>query len=109
MPITNTLETARQLENADFPPKQAEVLSRLFEETARAVQQDLKTFIVEQLSALESRLEAKMEVRFAQMETRIAQGEGRVLRELRQQLIWFSTLQIAIVAAAFAAAKLLFG
>ena len=67
MPITNILETTRKLEQAGFPPKQADVLSGLFEDTARATQQDLKAFIVDQLAAFEVRIEA----RFAQSEAKM--------------------------------------
>ena len=130
MPITDTLETSRRLQQAGVPAKQAEVFSELFEETAKATQQDLKAFIVEQLAAFEARLEArmdarfaqweaKMEARFSQMEGRIAQSEARsesrsaqiearLLREMRQQVIWIFGLQIAIATVIVAAVRLLF-
>ena len=106
MPITDTLETSRKLEQAGFPPKQADVLSGLFEETARATQQDLKGFIVDQLAAMEKRLSERFDLR---LETRIAQSESRLLRELRQQVFWFFGVQIAVTAALLGSIKLLFG
>ena len=45
MPITDTLTSARKLEESGVPPQQARVLSELFEQTAAAAQQDLKAFI----------------------------------------------------------------
>jgi hypothetical protein len=102
MPITNTLETTRKLEQAGFPPKQADVLSGLFEDTAKAAQQDLKAFIVEQLGMLETRLDARIEAR-------ASQTEAHLLREMRQQVIWIFGAQIAVAGIILGAAKLMFG
>ena len=102
MPITNTLETSRRLEGAGFAPKQADVLSGLFEETAKATQQDLKAFIIEQLAALEMRFEVKLD-------SRSSQTEVRLVREMRQQVIWILGVLVASGGVILGAAKLLFG
>jgi len=109
MPITNTLETTRKLEQAGFPAKQADVLSGLFEETAKSTQQDLKAFIVEQFAAMEARLDARLAQSEAKTESRIAQSESRLLREMRQQIVWFFGLLVAFGGIALGLSKLLFG
>jgi hypothetical protein len=109
MPITNTLETTRRLEQAGFPAKQADVLSGLFEDTAKTTQQDLKAFIVEQLAAFEVRIEARFAQSEAKMDARASQTESRLLREMRQQVIWIFGAEIALAGIILGAAKLLFG
>jgi hypothetical protein len=88
------------------------VFSELFEETAKATQQDLKAFLIEQLAAFEARLEARIDARIAQTESRtesrLAQVEARLVREMRQQVIWIFGLQIAIATVILGAVKLLF-
>ena len=109
MPITNTLETTRKLEQAGYPPKQADVPSSLFEDTARATQPDLKAFIVEQLAALEVRIEARFAQSEAKMDARASQTESRLMREMRQEVIWFFGILIAFRGIVLGAAKLMFG
>jgi hypothetical protein len=101
MPITNTLETTRKLEAVGFDPKQADTLSELFETTAHAVSQDLKDFIVQQLAAQDQRWETRLD-------SRIAQLESRLLREMRQQVVWIFGVLIAVATVYLAAAKVLF-
>ena len=91
MPLTDTLTSARKLEESGVPPQQARVLSELFEQTARAAQPDLgelvtKDFLRGELGALELRVE----------------------KVLRQQMLWFFAMQIAIAAATLTLAKFLF-
>jgi len=45
MPVTDTLKTAAELKLAGFPENQATLLAEKFEETAKAVSEDLKSFI----------------------------------------------------------------
>ena len=116
MPLTDTLTSARKLEESGVPPQQARVLSELFEQTAGAAQKDLKESIAAEgertraefrqegehtraelraefrgeLSALESRLESKFE------------------KALRQQMLWFFAMQVAVVAATLTLVRFLF-
>ena len=92
MTITNTLETARRLETMGFAHEQAQGLADLFEDTARAAQPDLsdlvtKDFLRGELNALESRLETKFE------------------KALRQQMLWFFAMLVAVFGAAFTLAR----
>lgn len=119
MSITGTLDSSRRLQKAGVPPQQAEVFSELLEETAKATQQDLKAFIVEQITSLEMRLDARItqsEARTAaaiaqsesRMESRISQVEARLLREMRQQVIWIVGLLLGFGTAILGVVKLLF-
>ena len=109
------------------------MFSDLLEETAKATQQDLKAFIAEQFAAFEVRLdarfaqmEARIEGRFMQvdsrfsqvdsrfsqsesrMDSRISQVEARLLREMRQQVIWIVGLLLGFGMAILGVVKLLF-
>ena len=88
MTITNTLETARRLETMGFAHEQAQGLADLFEDTARAAQPDLSQLATKaDLLALESRLETKFE------------------KALRQQMLWFFAMLVAVFGAAFILAR----
>jgi hypothetical protein len=93
-PITNSLETERRLEEMGFPPPQARGLAVLFEETASAIQQDLKAFIVSQFESLR----ADMKVMEERLRAEIHGVEARVQREMRMQLFWFTTIQGILIA-----------
>jgi hypothetical protein len=102
-PITNTMETERRLEGMGFPPTQARGLAGLFEETATAVQLDLKGFIAAQFESLRSDLRLMGETLRAEMRD----TEARLQREMRQQLVWFAAIQAAVSASLIALVTLI--
>ena len=126
-PLTNTLESARKLEEASFSGKQAEAVAQVVETATTAAQQDLKSFIKEQNQILEERLTAyidvklaQMEVKFseidvklAQMEVKIAQVDVKIAQQgekfadaLRAQTFSILALMCALVAGIVALWKL---
>jgi hypothetical protein len=88
MPITNTLETARRLESLGFPHQQAQGLSDLFEGTAQDAVRDLKAIVMQE--GERTRAELRAEFR----------------EELRKQMLWFFTVQTALLGIAVAILKL---
>ena len=120
MPLTDTLTSARKLEESGVPPQQARVLSELFEQTAAAAQQDLKEFIAAdgERTRAELRAEIRQEGETTRSELRAEfRGELGALESrleswletaLRRQLLWFFAMQIAVAAATLTLAKYLF-
>jgi len=133
MTITDTLANAKRLEKLGLTPEQAEGLSEIVEEAARAAQPDLsdlvtKDFLRAELERQNARFDAKfaemradIDVKFAEMRADIdvksEQQNGRIetklsdlrtdfSKELRQQMMWFFAMQIGIVTVAFALFKL---
>ena len=99
MTITNTLETARRLETMGFAHEQAQGLADLFEDTARAAQPDLSQLATKaDLLALESRLETKSNALESRLETKFEKA-------LRQQMLWFFAMLVAVFGAAFILAR----
>jgi hypothetical protein len=96
MPITNPLQTAQRLEALGFPPRQAQGLAEILEETIQANNQDLKEFIRAEMAAL--RLELKADI--AALETRIE-------RSMRLQLATILSAFVAVTGLAVALIKLL--
>ena len=95
MTITNTLETARRLETMGFPHEQAQGLADILEETARAARPDLSQLATKaDLDALASRLETKLNA----LETNFEKA-------LRQQMLWFLAMLVAVFGAAFTLAR----
>ena len=105
MPLTDTLTNARKLEESGVPPQQARVFSELFEQTAAAAQQDLKEFIVVRLDALGTLLRTEFRAEMIALESRL---ESEFEKSLRQQMLWFFAMQIAVAAATLTLAKFLF-
>ena len=131
MPLTDTLTSARKLEESGVPPQQARVLSELFEQTAAAAQQDLKEFITVRLDAARTglrselqteilqegeniRTELRAEIRQEGERTRaevrgeLSAMELRFEKALRQQMLWFFAMQVAVVAATLTLVRFLF-
>jgi hypothetical protein len=96
MPITNPLQTAQRLEALGFPPRQAQGLAEILEETIQANNQDLKEFIRAEMAAL--RLELKAD---------IAALEARIERSMRLQLATILSAFVAVTGLAVALIKLL--
>jgi hypothetical protein len=109
MPITQERENIQELRAAGFTQQQAEVLAAKFEATAQATSQDLKGFIRQELSALETRLDvrfAEISGRFGQTDGRIAEMEARFERALRLQLAAILTAFVGVTGVAVALIKL---
>lgn len=89
MPLTDTLENAKRLEEADFPPKQAKALSVLLEETAAASQTDLKEYVTAEgertRAELRTEMTAEGERTRAELRTEIAAEGKRTRDELRAE------------------------
>ena len=101
MPLTGTLTSARKLEESGVPPQQARVLSELFEQTAAAAQQDLKEFIAAEGQRTRSEFRAEMSAQESRLESKFEKA-------MRQQMLWFFAMQIAVVAATLTLVKFLF-
>ena len=124
MPLTDTLTSARKLEESGVPPQQARVLSELFEQTAAAAQQDLKEFITVRLDGLSTglRSELRAEIRQEGESTRAdlqaefrgelsalgSRRESKFEKALRQQMLWFFAMQVAVAAATLTLVRFLF-
>jgi hypothetical protein len=100
MPLTNTLETARRIEALGFTHQQAQGFAELFETTAQDARKELVT-------------RADLEVTRADLERLIAEVRMEIagLRadfrdELRKQMLWFFSVQIALLGIAVAIIKL---
>ena len=104
MPLTDTLTSARKLEESGVPPQQARVLSELFEQTA-AAQQDLKEFIAADGERTRAELRAEFRSELAASESRL---RTEFQRALRQQMLWFFAMQVALGTALLTLAKFLF-
>jgi hypothetical protein len=89
MPITNALDNARRLEELGFNHTQAHGLSQIIEEAAQASQPDLGNLVTRD---------------FLHGELNTLRVD--ISRELRAQMVWFFTMQIAILGVAFALLKL---
>jgi hypothetical protein len=107
-PVTNTMETERRLEQMGFPAPQARGLAGLFEETATAVQQDLKTFIAAQtelirseMRAMEERLRAEIRLSEERLRVEIKGTEGGLRKEIRWLLFWFISIQTVLTGSFF--------
>jgi hypothetical protein len=90
------LQTAQRLEALGFPPRQAQGLAEILEETIQANNQDLKEFIRAEMAAL--RLELKAD---------IAALEARIERSMRLQLATILSAFVAVTGLAVALIKLL--
>ena len=106
MPLTNTLESTRRLEEAGFQPQQARRLAELLEDTARVAQPDLSNLATkEDVRAMKEEIgkcATKDELR-----VEIKDLELRIGERLRAQMLWFVATQLAIVSAAIAVLKLI--
>lgn len=89
MPITNTLDVSRRLEQVGFPGPQAGVLSDLFEGTAQDAVREMRAIVM--LEGERTRAEMRAEFR----------------QELRKQRLWFFAVQVGRIGAALAPLKLM--
>ena len=102
MPITNTLRNAEALRKVGFTEEQASLLADTFEETAHAQSEDLKQFIRQELGNFETRIDAKLE----SIRAEFHQGLGEMNKTLRDQLLKFVFITVAIVSVAMTIIKL---
>ena len=114
-PVTNTMENERRLEQMGFPPPQARGLAGLFEETAAAIQQDLKSFIAAQteiirseMKAMEERLRAEIRLSEERLRGELRGTEAKLHKEFRMQLFWFVSIQTLLIGSFFTLFKLVF-
>ncbi len=98
--ITDTLGNAKRLEKLGLTPQQAEGLSEIVEEAARAAQPDLSNLVTKDF------LRAELEKLIARFDGKLSELRVEFGKELRQQMLWFFAMQLAIVSAAFALFKL---
>jgi F0F1-type ATP synthase membrane subunit b/b' len=132
MPITNTLDVSRRLTQAGVPAAQAEVLSELFEGTAQDAVREMKTIVTQEgerirtelrgemqalrtelrseMQALHTELRSEMQVLRtelrAEFQTQLKELELRIAERLRSQMLWFFTMQTALLGIAVAVIKL---
>jgi hypothetical protein len=109
MPITNPLETARRLTALGFSPQQAEGVAQLLEETAKDIHGDLATkdFVRAEIAELRTELKTEIADLRTGLKTDIANLRAEMRGEFRQQLMWFFSIQIALLSAAVALLKVL--
>jgi hypothetical protein len=108
MPLTNTLETARRMEALGFTHKQAQGIAEILETTAMDAQPDLGELATKaDLAALKAELTADIQALRAELKADLSSLESRLMREMRQQMLWFFATQVALISAAFALFKLL--
>ena len=88
MPITNTLQTAKRLEELGFAHLQAQGLSEILEGVAQDTNRDLKEFIRIELGALEDRLDSRMQ------------------SAMRAQMIWMFGMLVGLLGVTIAILKL---
>ena len=115
------------MRDAGFNDRQANALAQKFEETAHAQGEDLKDFIRsefdrrfesmearmdtrfskvnEQFSNIDSRF-AQVDVQFAEMGTKIEAVRAELHSSLRDQMLKFITILVAVVSVAVAVIKL---
>jgi ABC-type uncharacterized transport system ATPase component len=110
MPITNTLDVSRRLTQVGVPAAQAEVLSELFEGTAQDAVREMKAIVAQEGERTRTELRAEMqalrnELR-AEFQTELKELELRVAERLRSQMLWFFTVQTALLGIAVAVIKL---
>lgn len=131
MPITNTLENARRLEDTGFSHQQAQALAEVIEAALGDFQSDLATkeFVhseiqllrsefKSEISELRSELKSEMselrsEFKFeiselrSELKSDMKELELRVTNQLRGQMLWFFAMQITIMGVAITLIKLL--
>jgi hypothetical protein len=102
------METERRLEQMGFAPPQARGLAGLFEETATAIQQDLKSFIAAQTEIIRSDMKA-MEERLRN-EIRLSEERLRAEfhKDLQVQLFRFVSIQTLLIGGFFTLFKFVF-
>ena len=98
MPITNTLENARKLEAGGFTHSQAQALAETIESGAYDSREEVATkeFVRMEIQSLRSEIKSDMK----DLEIRIAE-------RLRNQMMWFFTVQAGLLSLAVAAIKFL--
>ncbi len=101
-PLTNTLENARNLEEAGLSSRQADAIAQGIESALSAAQQDLKGFIKEQNQAMEERFGE----RITSMEERLlAHMDAKIANALRAQTFSILALMCALVGGVMAVFK----
>lgn len=111
MPLTNTLETARRIEGLGFTHQQAQGFAELFEATAQDARKELVTRA--DLAVTRAELEraiAEVKADLASLRTdfraELADLRAEFRDELRKQMLWFFSVQIALLGIAVAIIKL---
>jgi len=100
MPQIDTLATARRLEQAGLPTEQARAVSEAIADAIRDAQPDLSHLAtLEALAREGERIRAEFQVQIKDLELRIAE-------RLRAQMIWFFSVQAALLGIAVAIIKL---
>ena len=99
MPITDTLKTAEEFREVGFTDEQANLLAHKMEEPILAQNQDLKTPFVSQMDRRFELFESRMNVRFEEIRTELHAS-------LRDQMVNFITIMMAIITLAVAVIKL---
>ena len=118
MPVTNTLETARRIETLGFTHQQAQGLSELLEGTAQDAIREMKTLVSQESETIRAEFhtvaaEIRAEFRAAITEIRaelratVAELRAEFREELRKQMLWFFTVQVALFGVAVALIKIL--
>ena len=102
MPITDTLRNAEGLRQAGFTENQAKDLANRLEDTARAQSDDLKSFIRQEMAGLEARIRTEI----ASVRTQVESVRAELHSSLRDQMLKFITILVAVVSLAVAAIKL---
>ena len=100
MPLTDTLENAKRLENLGFSHDQAQGRSELIEDAVQEDNRDLKEFLRGELG--DFRNEFRAEINGFRNEFR-----SELQRELRFQMLWFFAMLVGVVSIAFTLFKFL--
>jgi hypothetical protein len=93
MPITQERQNIEDFRKAGFPQEQANVLAAKIEDSAQAIQQDLKSFISGEID----RLRKDMELHFAQMEARSEHAMRIQLGTILGAFVGLLGLAVAII------------
>ncbi|MBI3993001.1 MAG: hypothetical protein HY342_06990 [Candidatus Lambdaproteobacteria bacterium] len=111
MPQIDTLATARRLEQAGFPTEQARAVSEAIADAIRDSQPDLSHLAtLEALAREGERIRLELERIRSELRTefqvQIKDLELRIAERLRAQMIWFFSMQAALLGIAVAIIKL---
>ena len=120
MPITNTLKNAEAFRRVGFTDEQSSLLADTLEETAHAQSEDLKQFIRQELGNFEARIDAKLDsiraeiaatrselrVEIAESRAEFHQALGEMNKTIRDQLLKFLAITVAVLTVAVAIIKL---
>jgi hypothetical protein len=111
MPHIDTLATARRLEQAGLPTEHARAVSEAIADAIRDSQPDwsalaTKEFVREEIQALRTELRGEMQTLRAELHAEMKELELRIAERLRSQMLWFFTVQTALLGIAVVIIKL---